>query len=131
MLVRTTTRGTARSAFRDRRGRPLLGPVTVAGKTGNLSGEDPSGRYEWFIGVAPASSPTVAVSVLQVQGHLWWRKSSQLAADVLKEVFCEGRTCSPDLATRYTGGIGDEAASAFRDGSSDRLAGSVAAAKGG
>ena len=34
-----------------------LGDVRVAGKTGNLSGKDPKGRYEWFMGVAPAESP--------------------------------------------------------------------------
>ena len=57
LMVGVVARGTAKSAFRDTRGRPLLGPVRVAGKTGSLSGVDPKGRYEWFIGVAPAESP--------------------------------------------------------------------------
>ncbi len=113
MLVRTTTRGTARSAFRDRRGRPLLGPVQVAGKTGNLSGTEPRGRYEWFIGVAPAESPSVAVAVLQVHGDLWWKKSSEIAAEVYSEIFCESGTCSAELAHRYTGLLGDYVAPTF------------------
>jgi cell division protein FtsI/penicillin-binding protein 2 len=103
MLVRTTTRGTARGAFRDRRGRPRLGDIRVAGKTGNLSGEEPRGRYEWFIGVAPAESPTVAVAVLQLQGALWWVRSSELAAEVMSEIFCEKRDCRPELGLRYKG----------------------------
>ena len=107
MLVRTTTRGTARSAFRDRRGRARLGPVQVAGKTGNLSGSDPAGRYEWFIGVAPAPEPSVAVAVLQLQSNLWWSKSSQLAADVLVEIFCEHGRCDSGLADRFTGDLGE------------------------
>jgi len=113
MLVRTTTRGTARSAFRDRRGRPKLGSIQVAGKTGNLSGSNPKGRYEWFIGVAPAKDPSVAVAVLQVHDDLWWVRSSQIAADVLSEVFCERRRCAPELAARYTGALGSAVAPVF------------------
>lgn len=103
MLVRTTTNGTARSAFRDRRGRPKLGHVRVAGKTGNLTGSEPRGRYEWFVGVAPAERPTIAVAVLQLQSNLWWSKSSELAADVLAEIFCERGRCEAALAERFTG----------------------------
>jgi cell division protein FtsI/penicillin-binding protein 2 len=101
MLVDTTKNGTARRAFRNSRGRPLLGSVQVAGKTGSLSGKDPDGRYEWFIGVAPADSPRVAIATVLVQGDLWWRNSSQVAAEVLHGVFCEGRRCSVEGASRY------------------------------
>ena len=101
MLVRTTTRGTARSAFRDRRGRPRLGDIRVAGKTGNLSGDSPSGRYEWFMGVAPAEAPTVAIAVLQLQSDLWWMRSSEIAAEVLSTIFCVDRECRAELASRY------------------------------
>ena len=101
MLVDTTTRGTARSAFRKRNGRPLLGPVRVAGKTGSLSGENPTGRYEWFIGVAPAEEPRIVVATLLVQSDLWWRNASQIAAEVLRRTFCTGRTCRPENAERW------------------------------
>ncbi|MFL2935314.1 MAG: penicillin-binding transpeptidase domain-containing protein [Myxococcota bacterium] len=106
MLVRTTTHGTARSAFRDRRGRPRLGDVKVAGKTGNLTGNSPQGRYEWFMGLAPAENPRVAIVVLQLQSNLWWSKSSELAANLLTEIFCERKACRPDLADRFTGALG-------------------------
>ena len=106
MLVRTTTHGTARSAFRDRRGRPKLRDVKVAGKTGNLTGGKPHGRYEWFAGLAPAHDPEVAIVVLQLQSNLWWSKSSELAADVLKEIFCERGRCDPQYAKRFTGDLG-------------------------
>ncbi len=113
MLVLTTTRGTAKSAFRDRRGRSKLGSVSVAGKTGNLSGSDPKGRYEWFMGVAPAESPTIAIAVLQAQGHLWWAKSSEIAADVLADVFCERGRCAAELADRFTGDLRGAATPVF------------------
>ncbi len=101
MLTDTTVKGTARSAFRKRNGKPLLGPVKVAGKTGSLSGTDPEGRYEWFVGVAPADQPEIAVAVLLVQSDQWWRGASQIAAEVLQGVFCEGGKCRPELAARW------------------------------
>ena len=107
MLVATTTAGTAKRAFHTRRGRPLIPGVDVAGKTGNLTGGDPFGRYEWFLGLAPAEEPTIAVVVLQVQGNLWWSRSSELAAKVLHTVFCEAKRCQAELADRWTGDLDD------------------------
>lgn len=101
MLVDTTTRGTARSAFRHRNGRPRLGQVEVAGKTGSLSGTNPKGKYEWFIGVAPADDPVLAVATVVVHGDLWWRNASQLAADVLERAFCDRGRCLPQHAERW------------------------------
>jgi cell division protein FtsI/penicillin-binding protein 2 len=101
MLVATTRSGTARRAFRKRNGAPMLGPVSVAGKTGSLTGENPGGRYEWFIGTAPAESPRIAVAVVMVQGDLYWRTASQVAASVLQSVFCEKGRCSPERADRW------------------------------
>ncbi len=107
MLVSTTKRGTAKSAFRTRRGQPLVPGINIAGKTGNLTGTDPFGRYEWFMGVAPAENPTIGVVVLQLQGHLWWAKSSELAASIFKSTFCEGKRCDAKLADRFTGDLAD------------------------
>jgi hypothetical protein len=73
----------------------------VAGKTGSLSGENPTGRYEWFIGVAPAEEPRIAVATLLVQSDLWWRNASQIAAEVLRRVFCTGKSCRPENAGRW------------------------------
>ena len=101
MLVDTTTRGTAKSAFRDRRRRPLLGDIKVAGKTGSLSGEEPEGRYEWFMGLAPADQPRLAVATLLVQGDLYWRTASQISADVLWRAFCPDKRCSAQSADRW------------------------------
>lgn len=119
MLVRTTTNGTARRAFRDRRGRPKLGSVRVAGKTGNLSGKQPAGRYEWFVGVAPAERPTIAVAVLQLQGQLWWSRSSEVAADLLVEIFCDRGRCDPTLADRFTEGPDDSSTPVLLSGARD------------
>jgi len=100
-LVDTTVRGTARRAFRVRGGRPLLPGIAVAGKTGSLNGTDPKGHYEWFIGVAPADHPKLAIATLAVQGPRWWWSASQLAAEVLRAAFCPAGKCSPDAADRF------------------------------
>jgi len=105
MMVGTTTRGTAKSAFHTRRGRSLLGNIDVAGKTGNLTGSDPYGRYEWFLGLAPAEDPKIAVVVLQLQSNLWWSRSSELAAKVLRSVFCDKKGCRSSLSDRFTGDL--------------------------
>lgn len=110
MMVGTTQRGTAKSAFRTRRGRPLLGDIEVAGKTGNLTGRDPYGRYEWFVGLAPADDPKISVVVLQLQSNLWWSKSSELAARVLEKIFCDRSGCRAERANRFTGDLGNLAA---------------------
>jgi len=111
MLVATTTAGTAKSAFRTRRGRPLIPGIDVAGKTGNLTGGDPFGRYEWFLGLAPAEKPTIAVVVLQVQSNLWWSRSSELAAKVLHTVFCEAKSgCVGGSLDRRSGRMDDASA---------------------
>jgi cell division protein FtsI/penicillin-binding protein 2 len=99
-LVDTTVRGTARRAFRARGGRPLLPGISVAGKTGSLNGSDPKGHYEWFIGVAPAGDPKLAVATVAVQGQRWWWSASQLAAEVLRAAFCPEGRCHPDAVDR-------------------------------
>ena len=129
MLVDTTERGTARSAFRRRNGRPLLGSVRVAGKTGSLSGANPKGRYEWFIGVAPAENPRVAIAVLLVQSDLWWRNASQIGGEVLSRVFCERGNCSEDGALRWIRTAGHPSGAAQARGGA--LPSAIVAAAGG
>lgn len=101
MLVETTKSGTARRAFRTSRGAPLLQGIRVAGKTGSLSGTNPTGRYEWFVGVAPAERPAIAVAVVSVHGPLFWMKASQVAAEVLKVTFCPQGRCTEEAASRF------------------------------
>jgi cell division protein FtsI/penicillin-binding protein 2 len=99
LLTATTERGTARRAFRPR-GRALMPGITVAGKTGSLTGTNPPGRYEWFAGVAPADSPRIAVATLTVLGPRWWTSGSQLAAQVFRAALCQNGRCSASALDR-------------------------------
>jgi membrane peptidoglycan carboxypeptidase len=101
MMTATTTSGTARRAFRGAYGRPVLRAMTVAAKTGSLSGKTPPGRYEWFIALAPAEHPKVAIAVLVVQSKRWHTTGSQVGAQVLNAVFCTRGVCRPDRADQW------------------------------
>ncbi len=101
MMTATTERGTARKGFRTPAGRALLRDLEVAGKTGTLSGKDPDGRYEWFIGVAPANEARLAIAVLIVQGRRWYSTPSRIASEILYAAFCDKGLCSAALADRW------------------------------
>ena len=101
MMIETTLSGTARRAFHGAWGRPLLREMTIAGKTGSLSGTAPAGRYEWFIGLAPADRPKIAISVLVVQQRHAHPTGAQVAAQILNAIFCNGEVCRADRADQW------------------------------
>ncbi len=98
--VEVTERGTARRAFRVRGDEPRLGPIRVAGKTGTVSGRDPAGRYQWFIGLAPAEAPRVAIATVVVRNGPGGSSAALVAARTLERVFCEDRRCTAEHAER-------------------------------
>ena len=100
-MIETTLSGTARRAFHGAFGRPLLREMTIAGKTGSLSGTAPPGRYEWFIGLAPADHPKLAIAVLVVQQRRAHPTGSQVGAQILNAIFCSGDVCRADRADQW------------------------------
>jgi peptidoglycan glycosyltransferase len=89
MMLATVTRGTARSAFHDPKGKPFLPGIAVAGKTGSLSDEKPYRAYSWWVGFAPEEAPEIAVAALVVNGPLWRIKSSFVAREALRYFLVE------------------------------------------
>ncbi len=102
-LVDVTENGTASRAFHDESGAPLLGDVAVAGKTGTLSGTNPEGRYRWFVGLAPADEPRVAIATVVVNDEAPGHGASEVAAAALHRVFCPEGACDPLHAERLHG----------------------------
>jgi penicillin-binding protein A len=98
MMLLTTSMGTARKSFRDRKGNPTL-PVEVAGKTGTLfyrgRPSDPSPPsampageqlgYSWFVGFAPANRPTIAFAVLLGNPTRWQVRAHAVARQVVAD----------------------------------------------
>ena len=91
MMKATTTSGTARKSFVDPQGKPYITEVTVAGKTGSLTGKRaPYLNYNWFIGYAPADHPEIAFAVL-LANEPKWRIKAHYAARRLVEIYLERR----------------------------------------
>jgi penicillin-binding protein A len=86
-MTYTVSHGTARKSFRDGRGVPFLPGMDIAAKTGTLTGAKPYRAYTWFVGLAPADKPEVAIAVLVVNDPKWRIKAAGAAAQLLKKYF--------------------------------------------
>lgn len=89
MLVTTVRSGTSRRAFHDRRGRTLLGPLTIAAKTGSINGTSPPGHYSWFAAYAPVEAPKIALVALVINQEKWKIKASHVGEKALETFFRE------------------------------------------
>jgi peptidoglycan glycosyltransferase len=85
MMRYTTTVGTSRREFM-RGSSPTLGAIDVAGKTGTLTGDNPVGLNNWFIGAAPVQNPKIALAVITVDPART-SKASHLARLVFQKYF--------------------------------------------
>lgn len=83
----TVITGTAKTAFRDARGRRYHHQIPVAGKTGSITGFDPRGHYNWFAGMAPADDPKIAFVALTINGDLLRLRAPQLGRAALDIFF--------------------------------------------
>ena len=82
VLMRETVRnGTSRKWFRQAlRSRSLEG-VEFGGKTGSLTGLNPAGKCDWFVGYARYHGERIAVAALTVNEKKWRVKSSRIASE--------------------------------------------------
>ncbi len=87
MMANTILRGTSRHAFMSRRGAPYLRGVPIGGKTGSLTGDDPPGKYAWFVGIAPLDDPEIAVSALVINRGRWRIKGSAVGREAFNAYF--------------------------------------------
>ncbi|MBI5502413.1 MAG: hypothetical protein HY907_19375, partial [Deltaproteobacteria bacterium] len=88
MMIQTVDAGTGQRDFTDRQGRPFV-TFPVAGKTGSLSNPNPFMAYSWFVGFAPAGTPTpdvptYAVAALVVNEERWRIKGPLVAREMLR-----------------------------------------------
>lgn len=87
MMANTILRGTSRHAFMSRRGAPYLRGIPIGGKTGSLTGDDPPGKYAWFVGIAPLGDPEIAVAALVINRGKWRIKGSAVGREAFNAYF--------------------------------------------
>lgn len=88
LMNETVTHGTSRKSFRGFF-KGDLKQLDVGGKTGSLTGTDPRGKYDWFVGFADAGTHRIAVAALTIHQKLWRVKSSYLARKAFESYFHE------------------------------------------
>jgi penicillin-binding protein A len=86
MMLRTVEDGTASKIFH-RFGKGLLKKMAIGGKTGSLSGDNPPGQYDWFVGFAPADQPQIAFAAMIINHDRWRIKGAFVAQEALKAFF--------------------------------------------
>ena len=86
-LMRETVRqGTSKRSF-NRFFHGKFASLDVGGKTGSLSGTDPKGKYDWFIGFADKQHSPIAIAVLTIHDKFWRVRSSYLARKAIEKYF--------------------------------------------
>lgn len=86
MMERTTTIGTSRREFANRRNSRLHN-MRIPAKTGTLRGKDPVGLNQWFIAAAPMQDAQIAISVVTVDPVNGSGKAAHLARLLLERYF--------------------------------------------
>ena len=101
MMKNTVSAGTATASFRER-GRPVLGDIEVAGKTGSLSNhQKPFKDYSWFVGFAPADDPQIAVAAVIVNGLKWTIHAPYVAREAFRAYLVGGSLGQPPVARTH------------------------------
>jgi peptidoglycan glycosyltransferase len=86
LMRATIKKGTSRRSFNGFfKGRFSF--VDVGGKTGSLTGTDPKGKYDWFVGYADDGSHKIAVAALSISLKYWRVKSSYVARRAFEQYF--------------------------------------------
>jgi beta-lactamase class D len=98
LMRETVSSGTGRGSFRGFK-RGEFGDIDVGGKTGSLTGTDPAGRYDWFVGYGTSGEHRLAVASLIISKEYWKVKSTVLARRAIELFFRDKigqRTISED-----------------------------------
>jgi peptidoglycan glycosyltransferase len=85
MMRETISNGTCRKAFHGFNRQCAL--IDVGGKTGTLTGLDPKGKYDWFVGYAEYGGQKIAYASLTISEKVWRIKSSQVARHAIETFF--------------------------------------------
>ena len=82
-ILAGTSRKTFRSLVKDRRFRT----IEMGGKTGHMTGTNPKGKVDWFVGYATDDEQKIAIAALTVNKEYWTVKSSHLGQTMFRKYF--------------------------------------------
>lgn len=97
VMENTVIRGTGRKEFRDYSRHPVLSKVFVGAKTGSLSGTNPRGKYDWFVGFAQSSEnpeQKIAFASLIINRQYWRVKAAHVAREAIIQYFGQPHNAS-------------------------------------
>lgn len=86
LMRETVESGTSRGSFRGFFKKSFK-DLDVGGKTGSLTGTDPEGKYDWFVGYATLGDQKIAISALTISKEYWKVKSSYIARKAMETYF--------------------------------------------
>lgn len=96
MMGQTVLAGTSRRTFRPLMKDRKFREIEMGGKTGHLTGDNPRGRVDWFIGYAFDEGRKIAVAAITVNKKFWTVKSGHLGQSMFRKYF------SPYIANQKT-----------------------------
>ncbi len=88
LMQATVTKGSASKSFK-KFFRHDMKTVEVGGKTGSLTGENPRGRYDWFVGYAQKNGRNLAFAAMCINEEFWYVKSAYVARKAIEHFFSE------------------------------------------
>jgi cell division protein FtsI/penicillin-binding protein 2 len=99
LMGETVRKGTSRKSFNGFFKHDMK-DVEVGGKTGSLTGNDPKGKYDWFVGYAAETDPAgsrrkIAFAALTIHEKYWRVKSAYLARRAIENYF-QNRSNQPE-----------------------------------
>lgn len=88
MMEQTVLGGTSRKSFRQLVRDKRFKEIEMGGKTGHLTGDNPKGRVDWFIGYATDDEDKkLAVAAITVNKKFWTVKSSYIGQFMFRSYF--------------------------------------------
>lgn len=87
LMEETILSGTSRKTFRSLVKNRNFREISMGGKTGHLTGDNPRGRVDWFVGYASDEDKRIAIAALTVNKEFWTVKSSHLGQTLFKSYF--------------------------------------------
>ena len=102
--MQTVRGGTGRKSFRGFFRESEFEDVEVGGKTGSLTGDDPKGKYDWFVGWANGPKGRIAVAALTIHKKYWKVKSSYLARVAFEKFFSNEKVPAAERAVSSRSG---------------------------